>query len=74
MPTPDHFIPMLYLAGLGAADDHPPAVLDTMIQGYCYGSLSMTSYALGCSPVTAVDDAPTEEPLPTDVPPESTNL
>ena len=47
VPTPDHFIPMLYLAGLGAADDHPPAVLDTMIQGYCYGSLSMTSYTLG---------------------------
>ena len=41
VPTADHFIPMLYFAGLAAAS--PAAVL---VQGYTYGSLSMTSYTL----------------------------
>ncbi|WP_458695188.1 4,5-DOPA-extradiol-dioxygenase [[Mycobacterium] appelbergii] len=44
VPTADHFIPLLYFAGLASAAEDS---VDTLISGYTYGSLSMTAYTLG---------------------------
>ena len=46
VPTPDHFIPLLYVAGLGSRREPAKALL----RGYSLGSLSMTSYAIGFEP------------------------
>jgi 4,5-DOPA dioxygenase extradiol len=72
VPTPDHFIPLLYLAGLAGAAGSAAEVL---VEGYTYGSLSMTSYTLGAGPqdVPYSNAPPARLPNPDLVPTEDTN-
>jgi 4,5-DOPA dioxygenase extradiol len=44
VPTPDHFIPLLYLAGLATAGE---GVAKPLVRGYSMGSISMTCYGVG---------------------------
>jgi len=73
VPTPDHFLPVAYLAGLAAAAGEP---LDVLVDGYVAGSLSMTAYGLGvpCPPAAGPEPGAADFPDPTVVPPEDTNL
>src|SRR3569623_860416 len=43
VPTPDHFIPLLYLAGMAAEEG---GMLDPLVRGYAMGSISMSCYGL----------------------------
>jgi 4,5-DOPA dioxygenase extradiol len=72
-PTPEHFYPLLYLAGLARAAERPAQVL---IQGYAFGSISMTTYTLDadCPPVTPDSRPGADLPDPAVVSPKNSNV
>ena len=72
VPTPDHFIPLLYIAGLADAEGSSAEVL---VDGYTYGSLSMTAYTLDahCLAQPHANAAAAPLPDPGIVPPNDTN-
>jgi 4,5-DOPA dioxygenase extradiol len=70
VPTPDHFLPLLYLAGLAGAS---PCETKVMVDGYAYGSLSMTSYTLDAPTVAAPVTEAGAADIP-HVPAEQTNI
>jgi 4,5-DOPA dioxygenase extradiol len=70
VPTPDHFIPLLYLAGLAAAGE---GIAEPLVRGYAMGSLSMTCYRAGNAVGLAAQRAGAAG-LPSGVPPDQTNI
>jgi 4,5-DOPA dioxygenase extradiol len=70
VPTPDHFIPLLYVAGLAAAVAAP---VETLVRGYAMGSVSMTCYGLGAKGLL-VEEPECAARLPEGVPPDQTNM
>jgi 4,5-DOPA dioxygenase extradiol len=69
VPTPDHFVPLLYVAGLATAAEPAHAV----VRGYSLGSLSMTCYALGEQRACAHEGGAAAASLPRGVPADDTN-
>jgi 4,5-DOPA dioxygenase extradiol len=72
VPTPDHFLPLLYFAGLAGAAEQP---VDLLVDGHAAGSISMASYTLGASLPAPGSDGPAHAAaLPDGVPIDQTNL
>ena len=71
VPTPDHFIPMLYVAALAAEAGEG---LDVLVEGPALGSISMTSYVLGTGHPATGGAAGSPADGPAAAPAEQTNI
>lgn len=70
VPTPDHFLPLLYLAGLASAEG---SEVEPLVRGGSMGSITMTSYGIGAR-IELVKHAECAARIPQDVPPDQTNM
>ncbi|HEX7079785.1 MAG TPA: 4,5-DOPA dioxygenase extradiol [Gammaproteobacteria bacterium] len=70
VPTPDHFIPLLYIAALAAEEG---VGAEALVRGYSLGAVSMTCYGVGVERDRPEDGAGAAE-LPQEVPPDQTNM
>jgi 4,5-DOPA dioxygenase extradiol len=70
VPTPDHFLPLLYVAGVAGATGTAAEVL---VDGYAYGSLSMTAYTVGMT-TPQPSGSGFAAPLPEGPPPDGANI
>jgi 4,5-DOPA dioxygenase extradiol len=73
VPTPDHFIPLLHIAGLADALGTTPSVF---VDGFTYGSISMACHVIGGDVPAPEDDATGAGALPPPpaIPPEEANV
>ena len=69
VPTPDHFVPLLYTAGLAMADE---GKADPLVRGYAMGSLSMTCYGVGADAECTMGDGAAT--IPEGVPADQSNI
>jgi 4,5-DOPA dioxygenase extradiol len=70
VPTPDHFLPLLYLAGLAEAEGRS---VEPLVRGYAMGSVSMTCYGIDAA-MQLRQDPGCAARLPEGVPPEQSNM
>jgi len=70
-PTDEHFLPLLYLAGIAAAAGRGAEVL---VDGHAYGSLSMACYTVGACDPALRGGLGGAAPLRTALPPEDANI
>ena len=71
VPTPDHFLPLVYFAGVAT---ELQASSDVLIDGYAYGSLSMTSFTTNCQLAPSTDMRQVPAQPHSQAPPDQTNL
>lgn len=70
VPTPDHFLPLLYHAGIAEVSG---AGASPLVRGCSLGSVSMTCYGAGTEGIGCTRGGAGAE-VPSDVPPDQTNL
>jgi len=70
VPTPDHFLPLLYIAGLASTEGAKP---EPLVRGYAMGAISMSCYGIGAD-VALRKDPGCAARLPGGVPPDQTNM